>query len=114
MSDNTTRVQALLYNDNDDIDSSARSQNDLKTQDIGVINQVSGAGITTDEQGNIELASGNNLGIYISKESREIVLIADRVRVISKEFFVGTTPYHYIKENEKEVMSILGEEKENA
>ena len=114
MNNNTARVQALLYNDSDDIDSDARTQNNLKTQDIGIINQVSGAGVTADEQGNIELASGHNLGIYINRESREIALIADRVRVISKEFYVGKTPYHYIRENEKEVMHILEEDENNA
>ena len=107
MNNNILRVQNLLYDDIDDIDSHAHNKNSLDNQDIGMINQVSGAGIKSDKEGNLEMASGQNLGIYINKANKEIVLIGDSVRIISKEFNVGRIPYHYIRQQEEEVMSIM-------
>ena len=64
----------------------ANYRNVAKQEEVGVINEESGAGFIIDDRGRINISSGNNLGILIDKEKEAMIIAAPNLHIFSENF----------------------------
>lgn len=72
-------------NESQDLDELADSSTEMQNNDLGIINPVSGAGIVTRENGNVEAFADYGLGFRFSRDAQSLMVFAPSVHIFSTD-----------------------------
>lgn len=98
------RYFRLLREDTMDIDAEAAEQGSVYSQDIGFVNQQSGAGMIARDSGALEGYASNNLGFRFDPESESLTIVANNIVLLTEKIVQRQEPKDFIGESKEQIL----------
>lgn len=101
--------QDYILKDQEDIDYLAETNTTAKVNDVGFINEDTGAGILAKDDGSIELSSDYGLGFKFDPKYKAMLVFAPNIHIFSDNIQThkSITKGNYINGEYQEVLDIL-------
>jgi len=100
----------MMTGDDQNIDEMAEQSSHAKTNDVGIINDTSGAGILARDNGVLEGFSYYNLGFRLDPATMTIGFFAPKIRMFTNDFQVvsGDQEFNPINDEYAEILNMIG------
>ncbi len=104
------RLESLMLDPAQNIDEMVEQSTQAKSKDIGMINDVSGAGIMAKETGVLEGFSYYNLGFRFDPKTMSLSFYAPNVQFFTSNFQVidGDREFNALNEEFEEILTKIG------